>query len=59
MLIRLQKHLANLGYGSRRGIEKEISSGSVIVNGKLVTDQGTKINPETDNILYNGKKVRF
>lgn len=28
-----------------------------MVNGKIVTELGTKINPETDEIIYNGKKV--
>lgn len=31
--------------------------GKVTVNGKIVTELGTKINPETDEIIYNGKKV--
>lgn len=31
--------------------------GKVTVNGKVVTELGTKINPEMDEIIYDGKKV--
>lgn len=56
-LIRLQKFLASCGVASRRKCEELISQGKVVVNGKMITQLGTKINPETDEVIYNGKKV--
>ena len=56
---RLQKYLANQGIGSRRKCEQYILEGKVTVNGKTIKELGTKINPEKDEICYNGKKVYY
>ena len=55
---RLQKYLANRGVASRRKCEEFITSGLVKVNGKVTTELGTKINPESDIIEYNGKVIK-
>ena len=55
--IRLQKFLAEAGVASRRKSEELILAGKVTVNGNIVTELGTKINPEKDKITYNGKNV--
>lgn len=55
--VRLQKFLANQGVCSRRKAEEYITNGAVKVNGKVVTELGTKINPETDEIIFKGKKI--
>lgn len=57
--MRLQKYLAASGVASRRKCEEFILNGSIKVNGKVVTELGTKINPEKDEVLYNGKKVNL
>ena len=54
---RLQKYLANSGIASRRKAEEYILQGKVKVNGKVVTELGTKIIPEKDIIEFEGKKV--
>ena len=56
---RLQKYLANSGIASRRKCEELILQGKIQVNGKVVTELGTKINPEKDNIKFDGKEVRM
>lgn len=55
--IRLQKFLASNGIASRRKCEELILQGKIKVNGKLVTELGTKINPETDEVICQGKKI--
>lgn len=55
--LRLQKYLANQGICSRRKAEEYIEEGLVRVNGKVVTELGTKINPEQDEIIFRGNKV--
>ena len=55
---RLQKYLAECGIASRRKCEELIEQGLVKVNGKVVTELGTKIDPEKDIVEYAGKKVQ-
>ena len=55
---RLHKYLAENGIASRRKCEELIEQGLVKVNGKVVTELGTKINPEKDVVEYNGKIVK-
>ena len=57
--MRLQKFLANSGVCSRRNAEKLITEGKITVNGKVVKELGTKINPETDEVIYNNKRVQL
>ena len=52
---RLQKIIAAAGIASRRKAEEMITSGLVSVNGKTVTELGTKADPEHDHIKVNGK----
>lgn len=52
---RLQKIIAAAGITSRRKAEELITSGHVQVNGTVVTELGTKADPETDHIRVNGK----
>lgn len=54
---RLQKFLAEAGIASRRKAEELIAAGRVQVNGRIVTELGTKIDPERDEVVYAGKKV--
>ena len=55
--IRLQKYLSNQGVCSRRKAEEYILDGYVKVNGIIVTELGTKINPEKDEIIFKGNKI--
>jgi len=57
-LERLQKYLANNGVTSRRKAEEAILAGKVKVNGKIVIELGTKINPKLDKIEYEGKIIK-
>lgn len=54
---RLQKFLAEAGVASRRKSEELIVAGKIKVNGKTVTELGTKIDPRKDEITYLGKKI--
>ena len=55
--VRLQKYLAEAGIASRRKAEELIQQGKVKVNNVIVTELGTKINPEKDKIEYEGKRI--
>jgi 23S rRNA pseudouridine2605 synthase len=56
---RLQKLIAQAGVASRRQAEKLIEEGVVTVNGKTVTELGTKADPEKDHIKVNGKLINL
>lgn len=55
--VRLQKYLSECGVGSRRKMEQFILEGRVQVNGKVVTELGRKINPDTDKVQVNRRPV--
>ena len=52
---RLQKIIAAAGIASRRKAEALITGGLVSVNGQIVTELGSKADPEHDHIRVNGK----
>ena len=52
---RLQKIIAAAGIASRRKAEELITGGLVSVNGQVVTELGSKADPERDHIRVNGK----
>ena len=55
---RLQKIIAAAGLTSRRKAEELIVQGHVSVNGRVVTELGSKADPERDHIKVNGKLLR-
>src|SRR5215469_3938003 len=57
-LERLQKILSQAGIASRRHAEEMIAEGRVQVNGKTVTELGTKADPDHDHIRVDGKLIR-
>lgn len=54
---RLQKIIAHAGIASRRMAEKMISEGRISVNGKIVTELGTKVDIRKDEIRVDGKLI--
>lgn len=54
---RLQKLIAQAGIASRRASEQLILAGEVTVNGEIVTELGTKADPEEDHIKVRGKLI--
>jgi 23S rRNA pseudouridine2605 synthase len=56
---RLQKVLAHAGIASRRRAEQLILQGRVTVNGRPVTQLGTKVDPSRDDIRVDGQRVHL
>ncbi len=56
---RLQKLIAQAGVASRRAAEELIRNGEVTVNGKVITELGTKADPESDHIKVSGKLINL
>jgi 23S rRNA pseudouridine2605 synthase len=55
---RLQKIMAAAGIASRRKAEEIIAAGRVTLNGKVVMEQGTKADPEVDQISVDGRPLK-
>lgn len=55
---RLQKILSQAGLASRRTTEQLMREGRVTVNGRTVTELGTKADPASDDIRVDGRRVR-
>ncbi len=56
-LVRLNKYIAASGISSRRDADQLIAAGLVTVNGKTITEMGSKVN-EDDDVRYNGERIR-
>lgn len=56
---RLDKVLANLGYGTRKELKQAIRKGLIEVNGELVKDNGMQVDPEKDKICVNGEEIFY
>lgn len=54
---RLQKIISRAGIASRRRAEELITAGQVVVNGTVITELGSKADPNEDSIVVNGKKL--
>lgn len=57
MKIRLQKFLSNAGFCSRREGERHITAGRVCINGAVVRELGSKVDPQKDRVTVGGKWI--
>lgn len=57
--IRLQKFLADAGVASRRKCEEFIKAGKIKVNGKVITELGTKVFPARDKVEFQNKEIIY
>lgn len=55
--VRLNKYIAAAGICSRREADQLITAGLITLNGRPVTELGTKVSPE-DEVRYNGERIR-
>jgi 23S rRNA pseudouridine2605 synthase len=56
--IRLQRFLASTGLGSRRRCEEHIVAGRISVDGKVIRDLGTRVDPHRQHVAVDGESVR-
>ena len=55
--VRLNKFIANSGICSRREADNFILAGCVTVNGSVVTELGSKVNVNNDDVRFNGERL--
>jgi pseudouridine synthase len=58
-VMRLQKAMAHAGVASRRVCEELITKGKVKVNGKVVTELGSRVDTAVDKVTVNGTPIQF
>ncbi len=59
LMERLDKFLANAGIGTRSEVKKYMKSGRILINDKICKAPDTKIDPDTDQIVFDGKPVLY
>lgn len=57
--MRLQKYIAEAQVASRRKAEEMILDGRVSVNGKIITELGTKVESDSDVVIVDGKEIHI
>ncbi len=57
--MRLDRYLAEAGCGTRSEVKKMIGSKRVMVNGQMIRDPGQKVDETTDEVLLDGREVRY
>jgi len=55
--MRIQKFLSRAGVGSRRRAESLVEKGRVEINGVVITELGTKVDPDRDRVTVDGESV--
>ena len=59
MKIRLDKYLADMGFGTRSQVKQQIARGSVTVNGSSAVRPELKIETDSDTVFYCGVKAAY
>lgn len=57
--MRLDKCLADCGLGTRSEVKSLLKAKRITVNGKVVNNGKVQVNPETDEILFDGEKIQY
>ena len=57
--MRLDKCLADCGLGTRSEVKSLLKAKRITVNGKVVTNGKVQVNPETDDIMFDGEKIQY
>ena len=57
--MRLDKYLADMGKGTRSQIKEAARKGRIQINGEITKKADTKVNVETDTIVYDGSVVSY
>ncbi|MED1560945.1 pseudouridine synthase [Alkalihalobacillus alcalophilus] len=57
--MRLDKLLANMGYGSRKDVKLLLKKGFVKINGSLVKDGAAKVEPSRDEVVIGDEVVTY
>ena len=56
--VRLQKFISDAGIASRRAAERLILAGSVTVNGRIISELGSKVDSDRDEVVVSGSPVK-
>ena len=57
--MRLDKCLADCGLGTRSEVKSLLKAKRITVNGKVATNGKVQVNPETDEILFDGEAIQY
>lgn len=58
-MIRLDKLLADAGKGTRSQVKQYVKNGCISVNGEVIKKSDVKVDPDKDEILFNGQPLKY
>ena len=58
-MMRLDKMLAHMNYGTRKEVKELIRKGYVLVNGDIITDDDFKVDEKNDEVIIANEKVEY
>lgn len=58
-MIRLDKYLADMGYGTRSEVKQLVRHGQVVVDGNICKDSGCKVDTDVQSVVCQGKNVGY
>ena len=58
-MIRLDKYLGEMGMGTRSQLKEAAKKGRILVNGDVEKKTDRKIDPETDQVLFDGRLISY
>ena len=57
--MRLDKCLSDCGLGTRSEVKSLLKAKRITVNGKVVTNGKVQVNPEVDELMFDGEKIKY
>ncbi|UOE96535.1 pseudouridine synthase [Alkalihalobacillus sp. LMS39] len=57
--MRIDKLLANMGYGTRKEVKKLLKTGTVLIDGQPAKDPKTQVDPEKNEVVVHGEIVEY
>lgn len=59
MIMRVDKMIGNANLDTRKNIKKNAKKGALLVNGEIIKDSSTKVDPTIDEVVYMGELVDY
>ena len=57
--MRVDKMIGNAKLDTRRNIKRNAKKGALVINGEIVKDSSTQVDPNVDEVFYMGEFVEY
>lgn len=59
MIMRVDKMIGNANLDTRKNIKRNAKKGALLINGEIIKDSSTKVDPNVDEVIYMGELVDY